>query len=264
MSTHWNLLRDVLPADHAGQVNSLWYVEKVMTGDDAPGLVVDLGCGSARTFRIFRQYRDDVQWVGVDIPDSQEAENRPRGDENLVYYDGVNLPFRNGSIPLVYSHQVMEHVRYPWLLVREIYRVLSPGGRFIGSTSQLEPYHSRSLWNYTLYGFRALVEDAGMRLLEVRPSIDGIALITRAYRGRPPELSRYFVEESPLNQEIDAWGSQTARTIQQINNRKLEFCGQFAFYAEKPRVPEQRSAPVTGPSRQIKRIVRRLGRFRRH
>jgi hypothetical protein len=65
-----------------------------------------------------------------------------------------------------------EHVRHPEELLSDIARVLRPGGQSIGSTSQLEPYHSLSLWNYTPYGFRVLVEGAGLKLDKIRPSID--------------------------------------------------------------------------------------------
>ena len=65
--------------------------------------------------------------------------------------------------------------------------MLTPGGLFVGSTSQLEPYHAWSLWNYTIYGFQTIVEDAGLTLEEVRPGIDGIALVQRHWFGRKKE-----------------------------------------------------------------------------
>ena len=39
-----------------------------------------------------------------------------------------------------------------------------PGGWFAGSTSQLELYHSLSLWNYTPVGMVALIEAADCAL----------------------------------------------------------------------------------------------------
>lgn len=92
---------------------------------------------------------------------------------------------------------MFEHVSRPRELLAEIGRVLRPGGVFIGSTSQFEPYHSFSLWNYTPYGFRVLVEEAGLVMEEIRPSLDGVTLIMRSYHGRPPEYGRYWDEASP-------------------------------------------------------------------
>jgi SAM-dependent methyltransferase len=148
-----------------------------------------------------------------------------------------------GSIPLIYSRQVLEHVRQPEQVLAEVARVLVPGGVFIGSTSHLEPYHAYSLWNYTPYGFKVLVEAVGLELVEIRPGLDGRALITRTYEGgNYAEQGRWFVEESPLNVEIDDWGRETGRSAALINNRKLEVCGHFCFRVRKPHDWRPRSA----------------------
>lgn len=233
MASQWDLLKDVIPTDHARQVQSTYYVERFMSGPDAPELVVDLGCGLGRTATLFRRFRPDVRWIGVDIEGSPESLART-SEEEVRLYDGENLPFESDSVPFIYCHQVLEHVRRPWVTLRDVHRVLTPGGLFVGSTSQFEPYHSYSLWGYTLYGFRTLIEDCGLVVDELRPGLDGVALIMRTYNGRRPEDSRWFAEESPLNQEIDAWAAATGRGPAQVNNRKLEFCGQFAFVVRKP------------------------------
>jgi SAM-dependent methyltransferase len=234
MATLWELMSDCIPDDHARQVTSRYYLDEVMTSPDAPDRVVDLGCGRGASAALFRRHDPGVLWVGVDIRDSPESRQRADSAEAIVYYDGIRLPFGSNTIPLIYSHQVLEHVLHPRELLAEIGRVLRPGALFIGSTSQLEPYHSFSLWNYTPYGFRVLVAEAGLVLEEIRPSLDGVALIMRSYRGRPPEDGRYWEEASPLNTEIDAWAEQTKRRAALVNLRKLTFCGQFAFRVRKP------------------------------
>jgi hypothetical protein len=124
---------------------------------------------------------------------------------------------------------VFEHVRHPERLLGEVARVLSPTGFFVGSTSQLEPYHSFSLWNYTIYGFKLIVEEAGLSMIEVRPGIDGPTLIERSYRKRPREMSRFFTEESPLNRAIDEDAAAEGKHPSIINFRKLLYCGHFIF-----------------------------------
>ncbi|MDX2851458.1 class I SAM-dependent methyltransferase [Streptomyces sp. PA03-3a] len=234
MATLWELMRDCIPDDHARQVTSRFYLDEAMTSPRAPDRVVDLGCGRGGSAAYFRRHNPRVRWVGVDISGSPEARQRTPGDDPVLYYDGVRLPFRSGALPLVYSHQVFEHVSRPRELLAEIGRVLRPGGVFIGSTSQFEPYHSFSLWNYTPYGFRVLVEEAGLAMEEIRPSLDGVTLIMRSYHGRPPEYGRYWDEASPLNAEIDTWAHRTKRGAALANLRKLTYCGQFAFRVRKP------------------------------
>ena len=221
-----------------------------MSAVDAPTTVVDLGCGDGISAQIFRKFEPDVRWIGVDIESSETA--RALQDEEVIIYDGVHLPFSDNSVPLIYSNQVFEHVRHPEQLLREVQRVLQPTGIFIGSTSQLEPYHSWSLWNYTFYGFRIILEDAGLKLSEVRPGIDGFALIQRQWNGGRSEDNAWF-EASPLNVEIDEWGSTTTQPPAVINARKLQFCGQFAFRAVKPQM-----TTVDGRRRRLLAAARML------
>ncbi len=233
MTSLFDLLKDAIPNDHSRQVSSTHYGEEFAANGPSGALVLDLGCGAGASRRIFRARRD-MSWVGVDLQSSPEVDARNRLDGRVVTYDGVRLPFRDESFDCVYSTQVLEHVRYPRAVLREVSRVLKPGAVFVGSTSNLEPYHTLSLWSYTPYGFKVLVAEAGLQLEELRPGIDGITLTKRSYLGRPAEYSRFFAEESPLNQEITAWGADTGRRPALVNNRKLQYCGQFAFRTRKP------------------------------
>jgi hypothetical protein len=111
--------------------------------------------------------------------------------------------------------------------------VLRDDGLMIGQTSQLEPYHSFSYWNYTVYGFRQILETAGLKLLVVRPGIDGLTLIERALLGRPKEWSKWFTTDSPLNQKLEADLQDRRKSTRVRNYRKLMFCGQFVFVAAR-------------------------------
>lgn len=222
-----------IPRDHARQVGSQYYIQEAMQAPAPANPVMDLGCGDGASAELFRSELPDVRWVGVDIVESATVWD-VKG-EDVVVFDGVNLPFSDDSFPLVYTNQVFEHVRHPQALLLEIRRVLTPGGVFIGSVSQLEPYHAYSLWGgYTLYGWATLCRDAGLILEEARPSIDSLALITRQYEGAPPEHARYW-QLSPLNAEIDRWAVETDASVLAVNARKLQFCGQFAFRVRRPR-----------------------------
>jgi SAM-dependent methyltransferase len=225
----WVLLRPYLPEDHARQVSSRYYIDVVMQRSPAPRRVMDLGCGTGGSIDLFRRLSPEVDWVGVDIADSQEASQRRRTDATFVTYDGTKLPFPDRSFDVVYSSQVLEHVVDPLAQMREIARILSPGGSLIGSTSQLEPYHSRSYWNYSPLGFVSLVNAAGMDVEELRPGIDGVTLILRSFFGRPGGFAKWWDEESPLNSLIDEWAQVSGRSPALVNLRKLQFAGQFSF-----------------------------------
>lgn len=227
------LLSGCIPQDHCRQTNSQQLLRDHVSMGAALADVLDFGCGDGRSIDLFKELLPSIKWAGVDIESSPEVDTRKRTDGNFFTYDGRTLPFSSESFDLVYSSQVMEHVRDPEFALEEICRVLRRGGLFIGQTSQFEPYHSYSLWNFTIYGWKRIVEDAGLVLQVLRPSIDGFTLMERAYLGRPPEYNRYFSSESPKNVEIEKHAISEGTSVATINYRKLMWCGQFSFICRK-------------------------------
>ena len=227
------LLSGCIPRDHCRQTSAQQLLRDHVSAGFAPTNVLDSGCGDGRSIDLFKVILPQTKWTGVDIGSSPEVNARKRTDGFFFTYDGRTLPFPSESFDLVYSYQVMEHVRDPEFALREICRVLRSGGLFIGQTSQFEPYHSYSLWNFTIYGWKRIVEDAGLVLRELRPAIDGFTLMDRAYLGRPPEYNRYFSSESPKNLEIEASAMSEGKSAATINFRKLVWCGQFSFMCVK-------------------------------
>ena len=199
--------------------------------------MLDLGCGAGDSVALFRARDSGVQWVGLDVPGSPEARERIRRDARFETFDGTSIPFADGSFELVYCKQVLEHVRRPEPLLAEVRRVLAPGGWFAGSTSQLEPYHSLSVWNYTPVGLAGLLRDAGLTPAEVRPGIDSLTLIAWRMTGRPSLFYRWWARPSPLNRALDLYGRAARLDPRLANATKLLFCGQFAFLARRDPEP---------------------------
>jgi SAM-dependent methyltransferase len=197
------------------------------------GSVLDLGCGTGDSVEQFRDVNPSVEWTGVDIERSPEVAARRRTDASFVTFDGVHLPFADGLIDAVYCKQVLEHVRAPAPLLAEVTRVLRPGGLFAGSTSQLEPFHSYSTWNYTPYGLSLLLREAGLSVVEMRPGIDSLALIVHRGLGMRSWTRRWWRVESPLNRVAGAYGRVRRLEPAQVNAIKLLLCGQFTFLAER-------------------------------
>ena len=232
------LVGEAVPADHARQILAEHYIDREMgRAEGRPWRVLDLGCGSGSSVDFFRARDPAVEWIGLDIPDSPELRTRTRTDAQFETFDGISIPFEEGSFDLVYCKQVLEHVHQPRPLLAEVHRVLAPGGFMAGSTSQLEPFHSFSTWNYTPYFMRLLLQEAGLSVLELRPGIDGIALITSRMVVQGRLFNRLWGQwwggQSPLNRAIDLYGRALKLDPRAINATKLLFCGQFAFLAQR-------------------------------
>jgi SAM-dependent methyltransferase len=227
-----------IPSDHASQANLDYYLNAYP--DDGSQIdVLDLGCGKGTSYDKVKKRFTNVRWTGVDIEDSAEVRARTRDDCEFVTFDGVNLPFESNRFHLILSVQVFEHVRHPEPLLREVARVLRPGGRFIGSVSQLEPFHSNSLWNFTYYGFANIALDAGFHLRELRPGVDGLTLIMRnmmnhGFRQSVSILAPFLEHSSPLNEFFKVALGEQGVDAQRINQMMLRYCGHFWFVFDAP------------------------------
>jgi SAM-dependent methyltransferase len=223
------LLGPRIPGDHSRQVLADQYAARLR-----PARVMDLGCGTGDSVDLFRALNPEVDWVGVDVEESPEVAERTRADAEFVTFDGKHLPFEDMSFDLVYCKQVLEHVESPHELLREVARVLQPGGSFAGSTSQLEAFHSRSIFNWTPYGFTVVAEGVGLEVVELRPVIDGLTLVAWRALGLPAFFHRWWARESPGYLVIEL-AARIARLDARTRNQiKLVLAGQFAFLARRP------------------------------
>ena len=223
------LLGDRIPGDHSRPVLADNYAWRLRAA-----CVLDLGCGAGGSVDLFRSVDPQVSWVGADIEDSAEVAGRTRTDAEFVSFDGRRLPFEDSSFELVYCKQVLEHVEHPRELLAEVVRVLRPGGHLAGSTSQLEAFHSRSVFNWTPYGFTRAAEDAGLRVVELRPVIDGFTLVAWRALGLPRFFHRWWARESPPYRAIELAARAARLDARTRNQIKLVLSGQFAFLARLP------------------------------
>lgn len=228
-----------IPADHHRQVNAfepLAYIENHWK-EEKRGVEVkllDVGAGAGTTYERFGQSSLKIAWSGLDIEGSPEVMQRPASDLDFHSYDGRTFPFGDRAFDLIFSRQVLEHVRYPDAVISEISRTLKDGGFFFGSFSQLEPYHSNSIFNWTSYGFTLLAEEYGLEVMELRPGIDGLTLSLRSIMGRSV-LNHFFAKESPINYLIDAMRQENgaALSVRELNKLKISVAGHIVFLCKK-------------------------------
>jgi SAM-dependent methyltransferase len=95
--------------------------------------LLDAGCGDGRYFHLVAADPPTERLVGCDISErilatARETAARVGLSPELVRANVESLPFANGSFDLVLCTQVLEHLLSPGDGVRELARVLRPGG----------------------------------------------------------------------------------------------------------------------------------------
>lgn len=94
------------------------------------GTFVDLGGGRSCVYAAAVPRDRGVQLVAVDIS-AEELAHNTFADETRVANVAERLPFDEGEVDLLVSRVVLEHVDGVPAAIREIHRVLKPGGRTI-------------------------------------------------------------------------------------------------------------------------------------
>jgi SAM-dependent methyltransferase len=131
--------------------------------------VLDIGCGTKPYLPFVAEFASTYR--GIDWKPSPYADDVGAAEQ---------LPYGDNEFDLVLCTQVLEHVGDPEAVVREINRVLSPGGVALVSTHGVALYHPdpRDLWRWTHEGLIELFNRAGSwSELEVVPNGNVIACI---------------------------------------------------------------------------------------
>ena len=97
-----------------------------------PVSVLDVGCGTGKLLRRATTYWPEAQLIGVDPADGM-IEMAKRLTPNATFFTGMAeaLPLEDASVDLALSTSSFHHWQDQAAGIREIARVLRPGGYFI-------------------------------------------------------------------------------------------------------------------------------------
>ena len=113
--------------------------------------VLDVGCGIGTYIRRFRQYTDDVHGIEVEPERVAEASLEL---PNIVLAVGEALPYPDDHFDLVFSNEVIEHVRDDRKTAQEMVRVTKPGGLIVlFAPNRLYPFETHGAYFGKRYVF---------------------------------------------------------------------------------------------------------------
>lgn len=127
------------------------------------GLLLDVGCG-------WSPYRSVVlgpgsavtQYVGLDLEGGQYSRQPD------LTWDGITIPLPDASVDCAMATEVLEHVRDPGAVLKEIFRVLVPGGFFL-TVPFLWPLHDmpNDEYRYTPFSLERVLKQAGFSEIRI-------------------------------------------------------------------------------------------------
>lgn len=225
-----------------------WHIPAAAGFAEAKNLrVLEIGCGLGTDGAQFA--KAGAEYTGVDL--TQAAVDLAKQHFELLQLPGTfrtadaeRLDFPDNTFDVVYSHGVLHHTPDTAGAVREVHRVLRPGGKAV-----VMLYH-RNSYNYRVN--ISMLRRAGVHLLRW----DAGVKLVRRLTGEPEESLRehakelkskpqYLSSEEFLSRNTDGAGNPLARVYSRSEAREL--FKDFAHVKTQTYFLNKRWLPVIGP-----------------
>lgn len=154
---------------------------KRQSADFKPGSVVlDIGAGSCPYKPLFPNCTYKTQDF-TQLEDSQLLGKRGYGRIDYVC-DAMSIPIESGTVDIALCTEVLEHVPEPIKVLREIGRIVKPGGTVLmtaplGSGLHQRPYHFYG--GYTPYFYQRFLTESGFENIQIESNGDFFKLFSQ-------------------------------------------------------------------------------------
>ena len=110
---------------------------------------LDLGCGTGEMLKLILQEDTHKELCGIDLSEKMFAVAKSKLPEQvkLILGDSESLPFSDNTFDVVYCNDSFHHYPAPQNVLREVYRVLKPGGTFLMGDCW-QPLVGRAIMNF--------------------------------------------------------------------------------------------------------------------
>jgi ubiquinone/menaquinone biosynthesis C-methylase UbiE len=209
--------------------------------------VLEVGCGLGTDGAQFA--KAGAIYTGIDLTDAAVDLARRRFElfqlpGTFRVADAERLDFPDNTFDLVYSHGVLHHTPDTAAAVREIHRVLRPGGKGV-----VMLYH-RDSYNYRVN--ISMLRRTGVQLLRWNAGVKLVQLLTgepeeslREHARQLKDQSEYLRSEEFLSRNTDGAGNPLARVYSRSEARDL--FKDFSHVDLRTYFLNKRWLPVLGP-----------------
>jgi len=129
------------------------------------GDVLDIGCGHMPYRKIILSNTDVTKYIGLDLERNDIYRDKPD-----LTWDGKTIPLYDGAVRSVMATELFEHCPDPELVMKEMHRVLCPGGILFFTVPFLWPLHDvpYDQYRYTPFSIERHLANAGFHKIHLQ------------------------------------------------------------------------------------------------
>ena len=118
------------------------YVAELVPKQCRAGRLLDIGCGNGYLLEQIAKLRPELELWGLEQAAAllQGTQSRQNGPHYIVAGSAVHVPFASSSFDVVTLTEVLEHVKEPVVVLRELTRLLKPEGRLLVTVPNMSAY----------------------------------------------------------------------------------------------------------------------------
>lgn len=154
------------------------------------GNLLDIGCGKMPYKEYLLNHSKVETYTGLDIETARVYDSNIQPD---FTWDGIKMSFDNEQFDCAFGTEVLEHCPEPEIVLKEVHRVLKPGGVFFFTVPFLWNLHEtpNDEYRYTPFALERHLKNAGFKEIELKA--------TGGWHAAMAQMLGLWVRRSPMS-----------------------------------------------------------------
>ncbi|MCK0125013.1 class I SAM-dependent methyltransferase [Gelidibacter sp. F2691] len=159
---------------------------------DFHGSILDIGCGKMPYKQYILDHSNVNSYTGLDIESAIVYDKKVKPDYT---WDGVTMPFGDASFDCAFGTEVLEHCPEPEVVLKEVFRILKPGGIFFFTVPFLWNLHEvpHDEYRYTPFAIERHLRNSGFNNIKIKA--------TGGWHASMAQMIGLWVRRSPMSKK---------------------------------------------------------------
>lgn len=175
------------------------------------GQLLDIGCGKMPYKDYILNHSKVKKYVGLDIEDALIYDENIQPD---FTWDGITMPFDDHSFDCAFGTEVLEHCPEPEIVLKEVHRILKPGGVFFFTVPFLWNLHETPFdeYRYTPFSLERHLKNSGFKDIKITA--------TGGWHAAMAQMLGLWVRRSPLSKNKKKYLTTIIKPIMKLLIKK--------------------------------------------